>query len=160
MASLSTTGELLSVMCTIAMVMADAWCWRRTAAPPLRGFRIVGRVSMKRLPQFEVRRWCIYRLMATEVGSPLWWILYGMGAVRGKRALGYRCGKLCCLCGKNLEEGGLKTGYGWCEKVNSHFFLRRSLDADLKRNKKNLDNSNSSKLCGTIRPNEIAKSSN
>ena len=75
MASLSTTGELLSVMCPIAMVMADAWCWRRTAAPPLRGFRIVGRVSMKRLPQFEVRRWCIYRLMATEVGSPLWWIL-------------------------------------------------------------------------------------
>ena len=75
MASLSTTGELLSLMCPIAMVMADAWCWWRTAAPPLRGFRIVGRVSMKRLPQFEVRRWCIYRLMATEVGSPLWWIL-------------------------------------------------------------------------------------
>jgi len=93
------------------MVMADAWCWRRTAAPPLRGFRIVGRVSMKRLPQFEVRRWCSYWLQATEVGSPLWWIC--MGAVRGKRALRYRCAAsfvALLLCGKNLEEGGLKTG--------------------------------------------------
>ena len=58
-------------------------------------------------------------------------------------------------------KGGPKTGsYGWCEKVNSHFFLRHSLDADLKRNKKDLDHSNSSKLFVKIRPNEIAKSSN
>jgi hypothetical protein len=26
--------------------MADTWCWRITAAPPLRGYRLVGRVSV------------------------------------------------------------------------------------------------------------------
>jgi hypothetical protein len=51
---LSMTGELVSVyvMCLIAVVMADTWCWRRTAAPPLRGYRMVIRVLMKYLPQF------------------------------------------------------------------------------------------------------------
>jgi hypothetical protein len=71
-ASLATTGELGSVvqraMCQISVVMADACCWRRTAAPPLRGYRMVGRVLMKRLPQFEGRRSRSCRVMATEVG--------------------------------------------------------------------------------------------
>jgi hypothetical protein len=72
-ASLATTGELGSVvqraMCQIAVVMADACCWRRTAAPPLRGYRMVGRVLMKRLPQFEGLRSLSCRVMATEVGG-------------------------------------------------------------------------------------------
>jgi hypothetical protein len=85
--TLSTTGELVSVMCPIAAVMADAWCLRRTAAPPLRSFRIVGRVMMSRPMHFEVRQSRSYRVRAMEVGSPLWWIC--MGAVRGKRALRY-----------------------------------------------------------------------
>jgi hypothetical protein len=45
------------------------FCWRRTAAPPLRGYRMVGRVLMKYLPQFEGRRWRSCWLMATEVGG-------------------------------------------------------------------------------------------
>ena len=73
MASLATRGELGSVvqraMCPIAVVMADTWCWRRTAAPPLSGYRMVDRVLMKRLPKFEGRRSRSFRVMATEVGS-------------------------------------------------------------------------------------------
>jgi hypothetical protein len=58
-----------SYLCPIAVVMADASCWRRTAAPPLSGYRMVGRVLMKYLPQFEGRRWRSCWAMATEVGS-------------------------------------------------------------------------------------------
>jgi hypothetical protein len=56
-------------MCPIAVLMADAWCWLRTAAPSLRGYRMVGRMSMKHLPQFEVQRWHCCGVLATEVGG-------------------------------------------------------------------------------------------
>jgi hypothetical protein len=39
------------------MVMADAVCWQRTAAPPLRDYKMIVRVLIKHLPQFEGRRW-------------------------------------------------------------------------------------------------------
>jgi hypothetical protein len=38
-------------------------------APPLRGYPMVGRVLMKRLPQFGVRRWRSCRVLATEVSG-------------------------------------------------------------------------------------------
>jgi hypothetical protein len=67
--TLSTTGGLWSVVhearFPIVVVMADALFWRRTAAPPLHGYPIVGRVLMKHLPQFEGWRcrccWVQYR---------------------------------------------------------------------------------------------------
>jgi hypothetical protein len=42
------------------VVMADTWCGKRTAALPLRGYRMVGRVLMNHLTQFWVP--------ATDVG--------------------------------------------------------------------------------------------
>jgi hypothetical protein len=54
-------------------------------------------------------------------------------------------------------EVTISRGFKRHRRLNSHFFLRRFLDADLKRSKKDLDHSNSSKLFVKIRPNEIAQ---
>ena len=44
-------------VCPIEVMMTDTWCWWRTPALPLRGYRMVGRVPIKHLPQYEGRRW-------------------------------------------------------------------------------------------------------
>jgi hypothetical protein len=80
------------------VVMADTRCWRRTAAPPLRGYRMVDRVLMKRLPKFEGLRWRSCRVMATEVGGDL---LVDAGGERGAEIKS--CGPN--FGGKNLEKG-------------------------------------------------------
>jgi hypothetical protein len=56
MASLSTTGKLVSVcVCPIVVVMADTCCWRGTAAPPR--LQDDGEVINEASAAFEGRRW-------------------------------------------------------------------------------------------------------
>jgi hypothetical protein len=86
---LSTTGELWSVVqearCPIVVVMADSLCWRKTAAPPPRGYPMVYRVLMKHLPQFEGWRWrCCWVQYRGRHGGDLQGDCHGVKAAKSQ----------------------------------------------------------------------------